>query len=298
MRISENFELNKKQNELEFLDVKLESDNLLFINPNLIVNDTTVLGKQMSLIVSKFWLNVYNSIKNRNDLRTIQLLNGLGEPKETRLGYSSDDVHGNSVGKIIIPKIIDNLKESILVNRLNLRELSNVELFIEKIGPDRISDITTKIIKSQLIKFTQEQCSIHNIPTKSCKQKNILNNLNLKWGNKIVSLPHSKENDKPIIFVPKKFVRDSGGVSRNISQFYRFIINFVINKREITKDIQGTGKKGKVLKKDIKNVYPKNKKTLQYFSNKYPRLLADYKSSNIKTEDLTDNEINRILSIE
>ena len=83
-----------------------------------------------------------------------RILSGMKEPNETKLGYSSNRIKGNSISKKLKPKLIDAIKNNKAVQTGILSHFADVELFIEDISSDRISDITTKIIKSNLIDFT------------------------------------------------------------------------------------------------------------------------------------------------
>ena len=45
-----------------------------------------------------------------------------------------------------------------------LKDLSDCELFIEGIGHDKISDMTTNVIRRKLIDFTKQQCQKWYVP--------------------------------------------------------------------------------------------------------------------------------------
>ncbi len=114
------------------------------------------------------------SIKNirKKDIKTLyKTLSGLSEPNETRLGFAISKKKGNSISKKIKPKLIEAIQRNKAVQTGILSDFADAELFIEDIGPDRISDITTKIIKSELVKFTQEQCNSLKIPMEKVRQK-------------------------------------------------------------------------------------------------------------------------------
>ena len=45
-----------------------------------------------------------------------------------------------------------------------LASLEECELMIEGIGRDKISDLTTNVIRTHLIEYTQDQCTLHGVP--------------------------------------------------------------------------------------------------------------------------------------
>ncbi|HWX02416.1 hypothetical protein, partial [Collimonas sp.] len=95
---SEYFNLKKTQAELDFVDIDLEGDIPLYVDPYALSSRDDEWSIMCHQLVVSFFQAVINSI-NRND-RThgIQLLSHLGEPEETHLGVSQDGNKGRGVG--------------------------------------------------------------------------------------------------------------------------------------------------------------------------------------------------------
>ncbi|WP_213195951.1 hypothetical protein [Cloacibacterium caeni] len=296
LNIATHYGLGKDQRELDFVDVNLKNDNLLFIDPRLIEISNAPLSKKMQKNIEMFWAELIKLVRAKDTKGITRILSGMKEPNETKLGYSSNRIKGNSISKKLKPKLIDAIKNNKAVQSGILSHFADIELFIEDISSDRISDITTKIIKSNLIEFTQEQCKIHNIPMSNFHQKDIFNRENLSWENKDVLLPYYL--GVPIIFVPKEIVRLEFMANSNINCFYRFAIrNFLIYDKDLIVDITPTGKDGELQLKDIKSKYPCSKESLSNWILKYGKLLVDYKSEilNGKIRPLSDFEIMQIV---
>lgn len=296
LNIATHYGLGKDQRELDFVDVNLKNDNLLFIDPRLIEISNAPLSKKMQMNIEMFWAELIKLVRAKDTKGITRILSGMKEPNETKLGYSSNRIKGNSISKKLKPKLIDAIKNNKAVQSGILSHFADVELFIEDISSDRISDITTKIIKSNLIEFTQEQCKIHNIPMSNFHQKDIFNRENLSWENKDILLPYYL--GAPIIFVPKEIVRLEFMANSNINCFYRFAIrNFLIHDKDLIVDITPTGKDGELQLKDIKSKYPCSKESLSNWILKYGKLLVDYKSEilNGKIRPLSDFEIMQIV---
>ncbi|WP_378181103.1 hypothetical protein [Aquimarina sp. SS2-1] len=295
--ISSFYRLGIQQPELQFVDVKLDQDNLLFFDPRLIEYLQTPLTKKMQKHLEVFWGEVIKSVKLKSYEKSNYLLSGLGEPNETRLGYSLDRPYGNSVGNKLIKKIFDTIYNNLAVRTGVLSHFADIELFFDDISSDRISDMTTKIVKSVLIDYTQEQCRLHNIPMEKCVQKDIFDYENVKWITKKVELPIY--NGKPILFTPKAIVRLEGAAGKNVSCFYRFAIRqFVSHDRNMLKDVSSTGKDGKILIRDVQAKYPVSKESLANWSvHHYGKLLVDYKTDHLKgrLRPLSDIEIMEIV---
>lgn len=291
------FGLEKKQNQLDFIDINLhKKDNLLFLDPRLVSYNSDKFSKEMDKYLRKYWGVLIAEIKKENFSQVFKLMRGLAEPKETHLGFSEKKQSGNSVGNKLKPQFIRELFSLINNTNSHVTNLEDIEFFIDRVGEDRISDITTKIVKQVLIDFTIEECRKHNLKTHTFLQKDIWNFENGEWESKFVDLPSF--DSKPIILIPKNIVRLKGGSKNIISCFYRFAIReYILNDPNLLKGIFPTGKDGQHLSKDIKNHFPISKQTLGEWNNKYPRLMVDFKSDYLhdKVACLSDEEIEMIV---
>lgn len=291
------YQLGTRQPNLEFVDIKLDQDNQLFIDPRLIENQNDPIAKEMQLRIESFWAEVINAIKSKDKKKTYQLLEGMKEPRETRLGYSNG-IDGNNVASVLKEELVDALQNSYAIKTGILSHFGDVELFIEQIGVDRISDITTKIVKDVLISFTENQCKKFpfKIKLKKNLQKDVFNYKNLKWEQKTVYLPYY--NDIPIILVPKNIVRIKGRSRGNFNCFYRFATRYFLNKRpEMLKDISPSGKDGKLILRDVRAKYPPSKESLAKWCANNGKLLIDFKSDKLydRVYSLSDSEIMDII---
>ncbi|MCK0158216.1 hypothetical protein MWU65_13560 [Cellulophaga sp. F20128] len=296
MNISEYYSLAYQQSKLDFVDIRLNTDNLLFVDPRLIEFLDTPLAKQMQKHLEIFWGELLKNVKQKSFTQADYLLSGLSEPNETRLGYAFSKDYGNSVGSKLRQRMAVTIYNNIAVKTGVLSHFADIELYFEDIGSDRISDITTKIIKSVLIDYTQEQCKIHKIPMKTFVQKDIFDIKTLKWVTRKVELP--EYFGKPIIFVPKNIVRLENTAGKNVSCFYRFAIRqFVSNDTEMLKDISPTGKDGQILIRDVKSKYPLSKESLTNWTLHFGELLVDYKTDHLngRLKTLSDDEIMEII---
>ncbi|NEW79188.1 MAG: hypothetical protein GZ086_07110 [Gelidibacter sp.] len=294
--ITINLTLGIEQPKLDFVDVKLNTDNMLFVDPRLIESSSSVLALKMQKYIEVFWGELIKSVKIKDLNQINNLLFGLSEPNETRLGYAFSKHFGNSVGNKLKPKIIEAIQKNKAVRSGVLSHFADVEFFIEDINSDRISDITTKIVKEVLIEYTQQQCKLHNIPMKIVYQDDIFDYKTLKWIGRKVELP--VYGNSPIIFIPKNIVRFGNGANSNVKCFYRYAIrNFIMNDLTMLEDVSPTGKNGEICIRDIKAKHPLNKESLTNWSINYGKLLVDYKTDHLngRLRVLTDEEISEIV---
>lgn len=280
MNISSHYNLGSQQPNLNFVDIQLTTDNRFFVDPRLIECLDSSLGLQMHKCIEVFWSELIKKIRKKDVKATWKILAGLSEPKETRLGYAQRRF-GNSIAKELKQKLVDAIIANKAVQSGVLSHFSDVELFIKDVSSDRISDITTKIIKSVLIQFTQEECRKHNIPMVKVMQDDIFDPYSVTWMRKEVLLPIFM--GQPIIFVPKNIIRKENVADKNVACFYRFAVrNFILHDKQMLKDVSPTGKEGKILIRDVQSKYPLSKESLTNWVVQYGKLLVDYKTDHLK----------------
>ena len=111
------------------------------------------------------------------------------------LGYSRGDKNGNGIGPVLAEKMLniaidiidEGIKDPVIFELIGLIQ-KNISL-------DRISDMTTHIIRKELINYTARVSKELNIETRQFKRLQI-------------NLPFNPINNDPIIFIPKKILRD------------------------------------------------------------------------------------------
>lgn len=163
MKVSEKFNLNFKQPELDFVDVFLDTDTPLFVDPYVFKYRNDDFSIECNDLIVDFFEYVLSCILNKDTSLAHILLNSLNEPKETHLGVSRFSIKGRGIGPKQALLILNALKGSKAAETGLLKDLSDCQLMIPGISYDKVSDMTTNIIRRKLIEYTQEQCKLHSI---------------------------------------------------------------------------------------------------------------------------------------
>ena len=216
VRFTEYYEITKKQEEVPFLDIYVNADRCMFLDPAKLLRFDDDMSNNMQNKVTEYFSRLLEYIKEGRKTEGLKLLDCLGEPKEIHLGYAVNGFYGKAVGKIKSQYIYERLSQSRAVQSGMLKDLEESALFVEGIDKDIISDMTAMICKDELIKFTQEQCYFFNIPMKEQKIGKIWMG-NDQWLSVTTKLPIYNEN--PIILIPKRYV--SRIMTLNSRDFYR-----------------------------------------------------------------------------
>lgn len=224
---------------IDFFDLNLLYDSRLFLDPFLLrrslVEDEQLLfdrfgdffrfAYDQALLVGSEE-DAYDKLKN--------LLN-FHEPKEIGLGYTEHSHDGAGLGpafaKLLLEFFIGNsarrlVKEEGLYPNGRFNPIT-LQLFIDDLGPDGLSDITANIVMDYLIAYTQDQCKIHGIPLKQLPlQQDGFNFEEMEWkGGGYYDLPENlTKPGQAVVLVPKRFLRATEEAGDNIESKVRGIL--------------------------------------------------------------------------
>ena len=163
----------EKLDEAGLLDSFLEYDMQLFIDPLLIEKSSNDIFRNEGY--EQFHKHFENLIRllaiceNEGDpaWKGAERLLSLKEPPENGLGYGRRAGSGASRPVDVRSKLLRTIKEVVKLGSKDPEMLSLMGFLEEGIGPDTISDFTTRATTSALSKITNEFCVANSIPVKS-----------------------------------------------------------------------------------------------------------------------------------
>lgn len=187
--------------KLGVVDVLLDTDTLVFIDPLLLEGSAhkeiregayRSYRKRFEKIIKLLSLSkAVDDVPWRNASRLFR----FSEISWTCLGYGTT-VKGSGFGKHLISSTLDTASQIVALGVDDIDLFMALALFEEGVGPDRISDMTTNIILSDLISFSERVNKTLKISTKQF-------NVGASSYNLVVN-PYSGQ---PLIFVPNDIVR-------------------------------------------------------------------------------------------
>ena len=292
---SEYFGLKKSQHELDFVDVPTNRGDIpLFIDPYAISKRNDFWSIDCHNIIVSFFQGIIDQIRQGNSRKAKYMLSGLREPNQTKFGLSTGGTpRGRGIGGVQTEDLYRALADSTAVRTGFIRDLEECELLIEGISRDKISDISTNIIRNKLIEYTQAQCELWNIQLNSVPSGLIWDTTNKKWTDEYTNLPIC--NGRSVILVPKAIARFD--IEFNHQEYYQhFVLNFLqsehLNANSSLVRTLKDGTKRPPFKKTLKELHPLTKQYLYEFSKEHPNVLQHYKKSKnytlqeISVEDL------------
>jgi hypothetical protein len=281
MRVSEHFKLDRHQAELDFVDVDVDGDVPLYVDPRALRLLNTPWGTEAVALVQDFFTAVLEAIRHDDSAEGIRLLQGLHEPNETHLGLSKGRAQGSGLGKRLARAVYESLSASDAVKSEGmLEDLEDTALLVEGIDRDRISDITTNLIREPLIRYTEDICDYYAIPLKDGVSSGPLWSPGQQdWVQEFVKLPVIEKNGK-LLLVPKSIGRKKMDFDPG-NYFNNYVLDYLAEAEisagsslvHLLKD-----KRPRVYKKALKKKYGKGKAVAVAVTKDHPEILDGFRA--------------------
>ena len=280
------FGIDRPQYELPFVDFNLYSDVPLYIDPYAITKEPSELAVQCHNHIVSYFQRLLDAVRAQDRARIAQLIRGrLKEPNEIHLGVSKRARAGRGIGEEQERRITEALANSCAAKAGLIQNIQELELHIEGIGPDKISDLVANIILACLAEYTEATCTEYGITTRPCAVSGFWNMSRQEWDGGYFNLPVYGTHS--YILVPKRFVRRERDML-NHTEFYDKYVLDVIQRELLTADdsLAQTLKNGarRVTKKDIKadSRFHISKAFLSEFILTHPDTIAKYRFDLLK----------------
>ncbi|MCC2955560.1 hypothetical protein LK542_08045 [Massilia sp. IC2-477] len=201
------------------VDPFLNVDTQLFIDPTLLEKSSNRIIKEKALPQFRRhfsdFLRLLTISEREGDAawKGAQRLLDLSEPADNGLGYGGSGRSGSSRPNEIRDTIVRTAKEIVTLGSKDPEMMGLMGFFEEKVGPDTISDFTTRVIANELSEITEAFCLANGISTSD------------KDGDSQYSLPSfdvGGGKKKYVILVPSDIVRELP-ISNDPSEIYEAI---------------------------------------------------------------------------
>lgn len=278
MRVSTHYKLNRKQSELDFVDVPLDTDLPVFVEPTAIRALDTPWSSQCVALLQSFFKAVLDAVKRGDKAKAVALLSSLNERNDFHLGYSAGRSRGHAFGAGSAGSVWNSLLTSKAAKTGVLCDLEDTALLIEGVGADMISDAVCNIIRGPLIEYTQDMCRYYGIPMISGVASGPCWDVrNERWVANHVKLPMPK--GEILVLVPKSIVRLAGAYDPG--NYYRHYLLPELQKQHLA---SGSGlvevlksKRRRVTKKSLIEHYGAGKDAISNLTEHNPSVLDKYK---------------------
>ena len=255
----------KGHSNFDFVDVFLNGDNRLFIDPCLIERDTQGWSKIAATHMSSYFDELYNALRSEGQ-HIGDLFDHAHEQNATKLGYGNGQ---NGKGKTA-----KGLEECLSKLRYLTKEIPTIScaqdlpVLVEGFAEDCMSDLLTNILHDSLNQFTALQMAKYGRKPDGEKSFFTWDCTSSSWQN--ASRPCWLYNGKELLLVPKWIVRKNFLFST-----HQYLYGVII---ERMRDEKGWHNSKKI---DILNNIPKKSEHWKYdevidYTMSHPEALSEY----------------------
>ena len=284
--------LNADQFELDFVDVPVDGDIPLFIDPFAISQRPEPWASNAHGTITSFFDQIVQAIRDEDNDKARELLSFLREPNETRFGYSKGKPQGAGIGRFQANQLLQALASSSAIQTGFLRNLAETELMVQGISWDKMSDLTTNIIRRHLADYTRDQCQLHDIPIRPVALAPCYDPSTGSWVSDYLDLPVVEGS--PVLLVPKVIARYNPAYDHR-KYYGQFVLEYLQAEHlRAGSSLVHVFKNGRrvVFKKDLRPRFPCTKENLFQFSREHPEILQEYREELARLEMNKDDEVN------
>jgi hypothetical protein len=196
-----------KQLEVDFVIPKAQGDLPLCIDPFLLYKSRDPELRQWHTRIVRHFSKGMNALSQAAEADAQRILT-FPEVPEIGFGYAEDHKGGSGLGTTLRQLLIETLKASPAIVERGIRHVEEMQLISPGIGPDRISDIASNILKEYLIGYTQRQAALHGISlVPNVPIQHIFHSEEADWYDGYFDLPVNDADGRPILLVPRRIVR-------------------------------------------------------------------------------------------
>lgn len=206
-RFTDYYGISIGQAELDFAIPFLNEDIPLYVDPFLLWKSPSQQDQALHTVLS-------NSFNYQNWL----LQKGRASEAERNLVFASecDEVglgvsakrQGKRIGLNTVREILNLFHHIPEYGKFGFTHFEEIQLYIDGISKDRVSDITCSFLKSFLIDYTIQQCLEMRIPLAKVRLSSLYNSRTYSFEPDVeVELPVHPEHGTPILLTPKRWLR-------------------------------------------------------------------------------------------
>ena len=192
--------------DIDFVDAHVDGDNHLYIDPERVALTNHPFSEVASEAIGDFFDVLCQTAAERDDASLYRLLSFGHEPNETHLGLSAVRSQGRGTTPEIMLPIVHDMIDSGMFDAGLVTQLSDLHLWTPNFHYDRLSDLTTNIIRSVLVDYTYLQYRNWGLPLPA-----VCHHRAPTWDTRthrwvLMDCPHFLSGHFPTVLVPKAFV--------------------------------------------------------------------------------------------
>lgn len=205
-RLNDFFNLPFTQEEVDFAIPFLDEDLPLCVDPFLLWKSPSMQDNSLHTAITNSFNHLGYIFNSGREKEAIKTLIKASECYEVGLGDSRKRV-GKPFGDKLATNILSLYKDIPQINKSGFIHFEEIQLFVDNVSKDRVSDIACSFMKSFLIDYTIQESNKYGIPLIKSNNIAVYNYKTNSFDYEEVELPQNPENNVPIILVPRRWLR-------------------------------------------------------------------------------------------
>ena len=206
------------QAELDFAIPFLDEDIPLYLDPFLLWRSPSFQDKGLHQLIVGAFNNLGKLVRTGQQTAAARQLIAASECNEVGLGTSAKK-KGVRLGKAKADEVLELFERIPYYRNNGFRHFEEIQLFVDGIGKDRISDIACNFMKSFLLDYTYQECTQLGIPTSRVKVDDIYDPAKEEFVSLDCEVPVHPATDAPLLLVPKRWLRHTPWI--NYDSYFR-----------------------------------------------------------------------------
>jgi hypothetical protein len=204
------------QEEIDFAIPYLDEDLPLCVDPFLLWKSPSQQDNALHSILIDSFNHLGYLVNHDNSTIAEAILINASECSEVGLGFSKTR-KGLKIGQKAAQEILSLFKLIPEVKQNGFIHFETIQLYVDQISKDRISNIACSFLKSFLIDYTIEQCNKYGIPLSDVTIQNVYDPRSHNHiESEDVTLPSNPETNEPILLVPTRWLRKSPWINGDV----------------------------------------------------------------------------------
>ena len=209
------------QDKVDYAIPFVNEDIPLYVDPFLLWKSPSQMDNGIHTTITDSF-NYIGYLANKGDkTEAVKQLIIASECDAVGLG-SSKNRKGRRIGEHMASEIISLFEKIPQLKTSGFSHIEEIQLLVDKVAKDRISDIACNFMSSFLIDYTQQNCMEAGIPMELVEKVTVYDVRSHCFNEEDVHLPVNPNTHEPIWLVPKRWLRFSPWISQDdyFSNYY------------------------------------------------------------------------------
>lgn len=205
-RLTDHFGVALAQADVDFAIPFLDEDIPLYVDPFLLWKSPSLQDNALHTAVLAAFNHIGRLGASGKDAEARSILIALSECDEVGLG-SSAKRRGKRIGEGTADEILSLFRRVPQISERGFAHLEEVQLLVDQISKDRVSDISCSLMKSFLIDYTIQECKKYGLPIERVRLEDSYDFKKRRLTDEVVDLPVNPATKAPVLLVPKRWLR-------------------------------------------------------------------------------------------